>query len=510
MRRMSRGGLARSTALVAGLTLGSQLLGFLRDVVLAAVFGVGSALDAYLVAQGLMNLVLALMAGAVAKSVVPTVARSVADGEPERGRHSVRVALTVTVLVMLAASVAMAVLARPLVAALAPGFDAETADQAVRLTRLVVAATALIAATNVLAGAAQGHRRFGWAAAQGIPFNVALIVAALGFGRVYGVTALAVAFVVGSGLRLLLVLPPLLAVGQSLRPSLDVRDRGFREMVALVPPLLVGSAVSQVNTLVDRAVGSATGEGAITALNYGWRLVGLADTLVVATVATTLYPALAAAARPGRTRDLDDLLRRGCGVLLVLVTPCVVVLSVAAEPVVSLLFERGAFDAEAVRITALAVTGYAASLVGLALREPATRAFLSLGDSRTPVALGVLGMAVNVVGDLTLGVRFGVVGLAVSTSVSLLLVAGLSLWRLRSAGEGLSLTGLGRCCVQVAVAAACAAVPAALLARHGGGLGGTVAATGSCLAVYLVVLWALRSRELGELARAVRGLVARG
>ncbi|MGK5112317.1 murein biosynthesis integral membrane protein MurJ [Geodermatophilus sp. CPCC 205506] len=507
---MSRGGLARSTALVAGLTLGSQLLGFLRDVVLAAVFGVGSEIDAYLVAQGLMNLVLALMAGAVAKSVVPTVARSVADGEPERGRHSVRVALTVTVLVMLAASVVMAVLARPLVAALAPGFDGETADLAVRLTRLVVAATALIAATNVLAGAAQGHRRFGWAAAQGIPFNIALIVAALGFGSVYGVTALAVGFVVGSGLRLLLVLPPLLAVGQSLRPSLDVRDRGFREMVALVPPLLVGSAVSQVNTLVDRAVGSATGEGAITALNYGWRLVGLADTLVVATVATTLYPALAAAARPGRTRDLDDLVRRGCGVLLLLVAPCVVILSVAAEPVVSLLFERGAFDAEAVRLTALAVTGYAASLVGLALREPATRAFLSLGDSRTPVALGLLGMAVNVVGDLTLGVRFGVLGLAVSTSLSLLLVAALSLWRLRSAGDGLSLTGLGRCSAQVALAAACGAVPAALLARYGDGLGGTAAATASCLTVYLVVLWALRCRELGELGRAVRGLVARG
>ncbi|MGR6966597.1 murein biosynthesis integral membrane protein MurJ [Geodermatophilus sp. URMC 61] len=506
---MNRGSLARSTALVAGLTLGSQLLGFLRDVVLAAVFGVGSALDAYLVAQGLMNLVLALMAGAVAKSVVPTVARAVADGEPARGQHSVRVALTVTVLAMLVASVVMAVLARPLVAVLAPGFDAETTEEAVRLTRVVVAATALIAATNVLAGAAQGHRRFGWAAAEGIPFNLALIVGAVVFGRVYGVTALAVAFVVGSALRLLVQLRPLLAVGQSLRPSLDVRDRGFREMLALVPPLLVGSAVSQVNTLVDRAVGSAVGEGAITALNYGWRLVGLADTLVVATVTTTLYPALAAAARPGRTRDLEDLLRRTCGVLLVLVTPCVVVLSVAAEPVVALLFQRGAFDREAVQVTALAVTGYAAALVALALRDPVTRAFLSLGDSRTPVVLGVLGMVVNVVGDLTLGLRFGVVGLAASTSMSLFLVAGLSLWRLRTAGGGLSLAGLGRCGAQVAVAAACATVPTALLARHWDGIGGAAAGAASCLAVYALVLWALRCRELGELARAVRGLVAR-
>ena len=86
--------LARSTALVAGLTFGSQVLGLLRDVTVAAVFGVDATLDAYLVAQGLMNLVLALMAGAVAKAVVPTVARAVADGEAERGQRSVRVALT--------------------------------------------------------------------------------------------------------------------------------------------------------------------------------------------------------------------------------------------------------------------------------------------------------------------------------------------------------------------------------------------------------------------------------
>jgi putative peptidoglycan lipid II flippase len=187
----------------------------------------------------------------------------------------------------------------------------------------------------------------------------------------------------------------------------------------------------------------------------------------------------------------------------------VVVLSAAAEPVVAVLFQRGAFDGEAVQVTALAVTGYAAGLVGLALREPATRAFLSLGDSRTPVVLGVLGMVVNVVGDLTLGLRFGVLGLAVSTSLSLLLVAGLSLWRLRKAGQGLSLTGLRRCCTQVAVAAACAAVPTALLARTWGGLGGAAAGAASCLTVYLLALWALRCRELGELGRAVRGLVAR-
>ena len=506
---MTRGGLARSTTLVAGLTLGSQLLGFLRDVSVAAVFGVGGALDAYLVAQGLMNLVLALMAGAVAKAVVPTVARAVEDGDPGRGQRSVRVALTATLVVLTTASVLMALFARPLVALLAPGFDQQTAEQAVGLTRVVLLATVLIAATNVLAGAAQGHRRFGWSAVQGVPFNLTMIVAALVFGPMYGVTALAVAFVVGSGLRLLVQLPPLVAVGQSFRPSLDLRDRGFREMAVLVPPLLMGSAIGQVNAVVDRAVGSSVGEGTIAALSYGWHLVGLADTLVVVAVGTTLYPALAAAARPGNADELQDLVRRSCGVLLVMVAPVVVVLGVAAGPVVGLVLGRGDFDAEAVRLTSVAVTGYAAGLLGLALREPAARTFYALGNSRTPVLLAVVGMVVNVVGDLTLGVRYGVAGLAASTSASLLLVAVLTLWRLERTVPGLSLAGVRRCCAQVAGAAACAAVPTWVLARSDGSWLTVLASVPTCLLVHVVVLRLLRCTELAELGAVLRRLLPR-
>src|SRR3712207_7256528 len=103
-----------------------------------------------------MNLVLALMAGAVAKSVVPTVARAVADGEPARGQHSVRVALTVTVLAMLGASVVMAVVARPPITVVGPGFDAAATEEAGGVNRGGVGATPPIAAPDVLGRPAQG------------------------------------------------------------------------------------------------------------------------------------------------------------------------------------------------------------------------------------------------------------------------------------------------------------------------------------------------------------------
>jgi putative peptidoglycan lipid II flippase len=188
----------------------------------------------------------------------------------------------------------------------------------------VLVATALIGATNVLAGAVQAHGRFGWSASEGVVFNLVMITVALAVGQRYGVTALAAAFVLGSAARLLVQLPAVRAAGMRLRPSLDLRDPGLREMAVLVPPLLVGSALANVSTLVDRAVGSAVGEGAITALSYGFRLVSLADTLFVAALATSLYPALARAAVPGREQEMAELVRRACGVLAILLAPVAV------------------------------------------------------------------------------------------------------------------------------------------------------------------------------------------
>jgi putative peptidoglycan lipid II flippase len=510
---------ARAAALVAGLTAVSQLLGFVRDAVIAAVFGVSADLDAYLVAQGLMNLALGLVAGAMAKAVVPPVARAVADGEPERGHRGVRVALTVSSTVLLVAGGLAYVAADGVVALLAPGFPADTATEAARLTRVVLLATVLVAATNLLAAVAQAHGRFFWAAVQGIPFNLTMIACAALLGARLGVLALAVGFVAGSALRLLVQLPATRAVGLRLRPSWALRDRQFREIVSLVPPLLVGSALVNVNTLVDRAVGSGEEPGTIAALNYGWRLVTLAESLLVAAAVTALYPAFSALAAPERRARMGEVVARSLGSVLALLTPVVVVLVVAADAAVVVVFGRGSFDARAVRLTALAVTAFAVSLLALAARELVARAFYALGDSRTPVVVAVLGMAVNVVGDLTLGRRYGVAGLAAATSLSLLSAAALLGYLLRRRHRALAGRDTAARLARIA-AAATAALAAAVTVRMaveaspvragaGPALGLLVLVGVVTMASHLLALRLLRAPELEELRATALAVVRR-
>ncbi len=418
-------GIAASATLIGLLTAVSLALGLVRDVAIASVFGATAEVDAYFVAQGLMNLALGLIAGALAKAVVPVVAPAVAEGRPGPAHRSVATALAIALVVLGTGSIVVALLAREAVAIVAPGFDAATSALSAELTRVVLVATVLIAATNVLAAVAQSHGRFFWASAQGIPFNVVMIVSASVFGPTHGVIALAGGFVVGSAARLALQLIPLRELRVRLIPTLDLADPRLRTIGRLVPPLLVGSAVHNVNTLVDQFVASLQGAGTVAALGYGWRIVSIGEMLVVASLVTALYPAIGATAEPAGRAEMRRLVARGLTVATFILAPVVAVLVVAATPVVALLFGRGSFGPEDVSRTATALVWLAPGLLPLAWGEVIVRASYALRDSRTPVAVALAAMAVNVVGDLTLGMAFGIPGIA-ATSVFSLAVAALA------------------------------------------------------------------------------------
>jgi len=430
---------------VVVLTALSTLLGFARDVVIAGVFGAGPDLDAYLVAQGLMNIVLGLAVGAMSKAVVPAVAREAATEDGRCAGHAgFDVALTVTLVVLGVASVVMWLFVTPVVGILAPGFSGAEAATAEQLTRIVLVATVVIAGTNLCASLAQAHGRFAWSATEGIPFNLVMLVAAAWFGPRYGITALAVGFVIGSVARLAVQVPPLRSLGTAIRPRWQLRSERFLEIARLVPALLVGSAIGNVNTLVDRAVGSTLAEGSITALSLGWRLVSLPETLFVASLLVPLYPAMgAAAADPA---ELRRLVGRGLAVTVTVLTPLCIVLVVAGVPVVEAAFGYGAFDANDVRSTATAMLWYTPALLALGCREVVVRASYALGDAHAPVAVAVGAMLVNVASDLTLGLRFGIPGVAASTTASLVLAAVANGWLLHRRHHGVSgrpLVGLG-------------------------------------------------------------------
>ncbi|WP_245569464.1 murein biosynthesis integral membrane protein MurJ [Agrococcus lahaulensis] len=505
-----RGGLGRAAFLVTALTAVSTLLGFVRDVVIAAVFGASASLDAYLVAQGLMNIVLALIATAMARSATPVLAREAEAEDACRGHRSFDVAITVTMIVLGVGSIAMGLLAAPVTAILAPGFDGAQAETAQHLTRIVLIASVLIAGTNLLASYSQAHGSFAWSALQGVPFNIIMIGAAGLLGPTWGISALAVGFVLGSLARLLLQLPPLVRLGARVRPSLRLRDPGFREIAGLVPPMLVGNAVGNINTLVDRAVGSTLDEGAITAVSYAWRLVSLPETLLIASLLVPLYPAMGAAAN--RLPELGRLVGRGLSAAVTLLTPICIVLALAAQPLVELAFGRGAFDDAAVAATASAVVWFTPALLALGCRQVVVSASYARRDSRAPVLVAVAAMVVNIVGDVLLAPVMGVAGLALASSASLGAAAVANTWLLHRRHGVLDLRATGALVARAAGVGAVAALGGGAVLAVLPGLPPVL----DCAIVAIVVggiyvagLAALRAPELAVPLDMVRAAVRR-
>lgn len=517
---------SRAALLVTALTAASTLLGLLRDVVIGAVYGAGPELDAYLVAQGLMSIVLGLVADAVSRSVTPRVAReAAAESGHCRGHRGFDVALTVTLVALGLAGVIVGLLAGPVTSLIAPGFSAEQSDVAASLTRVMLLATVLVAGTDLLASLVQAHGRFAWSSLEGVPFNIIMIGAAALFGPQHGVVALAVGFVLGSGARLAMQLPPVRRIGIPLRARVNLRDPGFLEIARLVPPMLIGTAVVNVNTLVDRAVGSTLQEGAITALSYGWRLIHLPETLVITALLVPLYPALSAAASD--RGEVRGLVRQGMAVTVTVLTPLTVLLVLAARPVVDLAFGHGAFDSQAVTDTALAVAWYAPALIALGCRQIVVRASYAVGDAASPVVVAVLAMVLNVAGDLLLAPILGIAGIAAATTASLVLAAVLNIWLLHRRHRGVDLRaatgllsralGLGLLALAAGYAVSTASwMPGNLMpvqpdvgASTAAGVLGAVVIAAVVVAVYVLGLILLRAPERWVLARGVN-LLRRG
>lgn len=506
-----RWSVARAAVLVTGLTLISTVLGLVRDIVIAAVFGAGPQLDAYLAAQGLMNIVVAFVAQAMARSVVPVTSREASkETDGCRGHSGFDTAFTVTLVLLGVLSVLMAILAEPVTAVIAPGFDGRQAELTAHLTRILLVATVLIAGTDLLAALAQVHGRFAWAALEGVPFNLVMIAAAGLFGPRYGITALALGFVIGSAARLLIQLPPLRAARIRIRPQIALFDPGFKEIARLMPAMLVGSAIGNVNTMVDRAVGSTLDPGAITALSYAWRLVNLPETLLVASLLVPLYPALSAAA--DNRAEVRRLVSRGLSLIVTVLTPLCVALAVASRAVVELVFGYGAFDAEAVGRTAEAMVWYVPAILALGWRQLIVRASYAVGDSRTPVTIALFAMALNAVGDIALAPVLGVAGIALASSISIGIAAVLNTWLLWRKHRAVALrpvAPLGARAVVVGLAALTAGLgvrelvsdlPAAVI---------VLAAGGTVLGVYALGFIMLRAPEAAVTREALGQVLSR-
>ena len=510
--------LARSIATVGGFTMLSRVFGFVRDILIAAILGAGLAADAFFVAFKFPNLFRRLFAeGAFNLAFVPIYAGLLEEDGRAAAQEFADQALAVLLWALLV-FVAVIEISMPwAMMGFAPGFlgNPHKFQLAIDLTRITFPYLLFISLVSLMAGVLNSLGRFAAAAATPILLNICMIGSVLGLSQITETPGHALAWgVFAAGLvQFVWLYVHCGRAGVWLRLPRPRLTENVRLLIKRALPVAVGAGIYQINLLIDTVIASLLPDGSISYLFFADRVNQLPLGVVGVAVGTALLPLMSRQIRAGDEGAAQYSQNRALELSFLLTLPAAAALVVIAGPVISVLFERGAFGAADATATAAALAVYATGLPAYVLVKTLAPGYFARGDAATPVKISVAAMAVNLVLNLILMGPFQHVGIAMATAVSAWINAGLLAMVLRRRGQlEPDRRLLGRLPRTILAAAGMAAL---LVVAQGGlegalagglvvrvaALAGLVAGGLAVFAILMVVLGAARIDDLKALAR---------
>jgi len=408
------------------LTLFSRVLGFLRDMLSAAIFGTGIVYDAFLLAFIIPNLFRKLLAeGALSAAFIPVYADYIKQGDREKSARFLSSVFTVLFVVLAAIAIAGAIAGSGL------GFGISAPGKwklTFHLFPVMIIYVIPICLVGLAAGILNSHNHFAMPAFAPVMLNVlwiaGLSVAWLLSGEISTmIIILALTVVLAGFVQFLLQVPVMKRRGVSLRlmpVKTALKHPGVRQVEKLWLPVAFGLAIFQVNTLGDSLIAMifVKDGGGVSVLYYANRMIQFPLALIGIAVATALFPTLSRLLSEGKIKKFALTFNESMLGVMFVTIPAAVGLAVLSTPVIRLIFERGKFDAFSTSRTSLTLVFYCATIVSGSVFHLLTRAFYSLKDTRTPVKIGAIVVALNVLLNLILVWPLQEAGLALATSIT--------------------------------------------------------------------------------------------
>lgn len=509
-------GLARNATVLALGNVGSRVLGLLREIVIAALFGATGAVSAFRIAAQIPNLVYdMLIGGMLSAALVPVLS---AQKRAER-RELFAVLLGIFGGALAALSVLLFVIAPWLARLLAVGFEDDPALSAltVQLIRIMTPAVWFFSIAGLLAAGLFASQRFSIPALGSAIFNLGVVITMpLLAGRI-GIQAAAVGVVFGSVLQASVMAWDVRRAGLPMRPRFNLRHPALKQIVRLYLPIAAGLVVMLFQVGLDRRLASTTGEQSIAWMAAATTLQQLPLGLISVAVALASLPSLSRFFAAHDEGSFRSTLGKGMRYVVLLIAPAAVGLALLAEPVTRLLFERGAFTPADTTAVVNALYIYLIGMIFAAIDFPLNYAFYARNNTLTPAIVGVASVGVYVIVAFSQLESQGYLGLVWADTAKQAAHAVIMIvltWRLlRMAGSG----GIGRgTLVQAAKVALSAAIMALVLwlarawllgflpAGAWGDLLLVVIAGGIGVAAYGVALWGMRVNEVRTVWQRLR------
>lgn len=407
-------------------TLIAKILGFGRELALASAYGASGTSDAFLVAMNIPAVIFSAIGTSLGTAFIPLYC----DLEAKQGKKaSLRFSnnvLNIVVLLCLITSLVGVVFTEPIVKLFAVGFKGETLTQAIYFTRVLILGMAFLGMSYIMMAFLQVKENFVIPGLMSVPYNM-LIIISIFLSVTINPNLLPWGTLIGLSLQFIFQYPFARKKGFKYRPYINLKDEYLKRMLWLIGPVLIGVAVTQVNSIVDRTIASTLVEGSISALNYATKLNQFVMGMFIVSISSVIYPMLSKLSTENNKKKFKESIVTAINVVTLIIIPISVGAIILAEPIVKLLFQRGEFDARATQMTAIALIFYSIGMLGFGLRDILGKIFYSLQDTKTPMINGIIAMVLNIVLNLAFVkyTNMGLGGLAFATSISSLVTIAL-------------------------------------------------------------------------------------
>jgi putative peptidoglycan lipid II flippase len=404
--------IARAAGTVMFAILLGQIAGLIRGIIVARIFGASAELDAFSAANRVSETLFLLVAGgALGSAFIPTFTGLLAkDDKVAAWRLASAIANAVTLTLSLLALLTAFFAPQVIYYAFGIPYDSEIFTLTVSLMRIQLISAVIFGLGGLIVGILNAHQVFLIPALTPAMYQFGIIFGALFLTPRMGIYGLAWGVVIGAALYLLVLIPSLIKQRGSYTLTLGLDNPNVKHVILLMGPRLLGVAVVQLNFWVNIRLATQMPDGSVSGLTYGFSLMLMAQAIIAQSVAIAVMPTFSSQHALGQTDEMRGSLAATLRGVILLALPASIGLILLREPLISLLYERGRFDAVDTQIVAWALLWYAVGIVGHSIMEILTRAFYAQHDTKTPVIIGTIAMGLNILFSIMFSKLFTSIG----------------------------------------------------------------------------------------------------
>lgn len=433
----------KSSIIVMLLIILGKVLALIRDSLIAAKFGATYVTDVYNFALGMVYLITTISYG-LTTTFIPIHTEHLQKNSKKDTHKFVNNIINTSALITILITVLLIIFSNYIIYIFGHGFnnDPKVFALSTKVTRIMMLSLIFVSLQSVVTGVLQCHKEFYEPAAMSVVSNIVYIVYLVFFTVKFGITGFAVATVVGFFMQFLINVPKYRRLGYGYRTVINFKDRELINTFKLMIPIIISTSVVQLNVFVNRSFATNIYFGAVTVLDCANKINTLAYEVFAIGIAMIVYPTLSQLAVKEDKSEYKKSLGQSINIIMIIMIPAAVAIAILRDPLVTVIFKRGAFSAEAAKLTSNALLFYCPAMIAYGIRDILNKAFYSIKDSKTPMINSLIGIGINVFMNIILGKYMKVGGLTLSTSLSAIITTILMTWDLHKKLGGIKVRNM--------------------------------------------------------------------